>query len=156
MQTEAIESSVIARIGYEADLSFLRVVMRDGAIFDVAPVTLKEWQQFQAAPSKGIFWYRVFAARAFISGDKIKSLQTQSGAGASAYNSGASPAFTEIPEQDDCCNKPFARDSRAGKLAGVTAWTCPKCGCDWRARDTGAGVRHWAPDVQFEVFRMHE
>jgi len=62
--------------------------------------------------------------------------------------------YIEIAEQDDCCNKPFARDSRAGKLATVTTWTCPKCGCEWTPRDAGAGVRHWTPVVQFEVLRL--
>ena len=62
--------------------------------------------------------------------------------------------YIEIAEQDDCCNKPFARDSRAGKLAGVTVWACPKCGCEWKPRDAGAGVRHWTPVVQLEVLRL--
>ena len=155
MTTEAVESSMIARIGYEADLRFLRVVMRDGSVYDLAPVTAAEWQEFQSAPSKGVYWHRVFAARAFKSGERKESAETPRAAGGSEYvQKTESPAYTEVPEQDDCCNKPFALASRAGKLAGVTVWTCPKCGCDWTSRDAGAGVRHWTPDVQFEVLRL--
>jgi len=143
---------MIARIGYEADLRFLRVIMRDVSVYDVAPVTAAEWQEFQSAPSKGVFWHRVFAARAFKSGDKIETRTPQDAA--VSHPAVASNPYTEIAEHDDCCNKPFARDSRGGKLAGVRTWTCPKCGCEWKPRDAGAGVRHWIPVVQFEVLRL--
>lgn len=43
---------------------------------------------------------------------------------------------------DDCCSGPLSADLFDGHLNDATIWTCPKCGCDWKAT-IFEGVKHW-------------
>lgn len=54
-----------------------------------------------------------------------------------------------IPE-DPCCGPRMSKAALAGKL-DTNTWTCPKCGCEWRAtmRDT---LRVWEFKPLIEVF----
>lgn len=53
---EAVESSNLAGIGYDADKKILAVAFKNGAIFHYAGVPLEVVTEFYAALSKGAFY----------------------------------------------------------------------------------------------------
>ncbi len=52
-------------------------------------------------------------------------------------------------EPDKCCGRLIANDAVNGRL--LKAWTCPKCGMEWKPRAV-AGVEHWSPAPAVMVF----
>ena len=60
----------------------------------------------------------------------------------------------EFMEHDDCCSKRFAAVGRAGTLADADSWTCPKCGCEWRASDVADTAKTWTPVVTADIIRV--
>lgn len=55
-------------------------------------------------------------------------------------------------EQDNCCGAHLAKAGRAGVLASVTAWSCPKCETEWVPTVNGP-IRHWAPVAAVMIFK---
>jgi hypothetical protein len=55
-------------------------------------------------------------------------------------------------EDDECCAPRIAKAGREGRLKAATAWTCPKCGCDWTVAERGA-IRHWSPVSDVMILR---
>jgi hypothetical protein len=62
------------------------------------------------------------------------------------------PEILNTQEPDTCCSKPWSKAARAGGLDKVELWTCPKCGCQWRARLIDGLIRHWTPEVVIQVW----
>ena len=69
-------------------------------------------------------------------------------------------------QDDACCDKPLAKALRDGKLDEAFTWTCPKCGCEWKAviHHTVTGIegdqalldsiKHWTPVPMIEMLRV--
>ena len=56
-------------------------------------------------------------------------------------------------EQDEtCCGKEIAKAGRAGVLASVISWNCPKCETEWVPTVNGP-IRHWAPVAAVMIFK---
>lgn len=55
-------------------------------------------------------------------------------------------------DDDECCAPRIAKAGREGRLKSATAWTCPKCGCDWTVSERGA-IRHWSPVSDVMILR---
>lgn len=45
----------------------------------------------------------------------------------------------------------MAKAARNGKLGSTDTFTCPKCGCQWRAAMVGE-LRNWEPETMIEIF----
>lgn len=112
-------------------------------MLDVIPCAAEEYAELMAAPSKGIYWYRVFSDRAMRSGDgeHIKLQEPEPAPG---------PLDTWTP--DECCGKHIAKAVQAGRLFNQQEFYCPACNCRWAARQVGP-VRHWEPQTDVLVFR---
>ena len=56
-----------------------------------------------------------------------------------------------IMDDDPCCSKRFAKESRTGSLDSAESWTCPKCGCEYRPVVVDGVVRHWVAHIYVEL-----
>ena len=59
----------------------------------------------------------------------------------------------EFMEHDDCCSKHFSRACKTD-LVNTDLWTCPKCGCEWRAAEVADAARTWSAVITAEVIRV--
>jgi hypothetical protein len=59
----------------------------------------------------------------------------------------------EFMAHDDCCSKHFSRACKAD-LVNTDAWTCSKCGCEWRAAEVADAARTWTPIITAEIIRV--
>jgi hypothetical protein len=55
-------------------------------------------------------------------------------------------------EPDEYCAKHLLKALRSGYLNRQSLWECPKCGCNWVAKDSGP-LRHWEPVTAIAIFR---
>jgi hypothetical protein len=62
-------------------------------------------------------------------------------------------SLTQTYQEDDCCGKHVSKAIRSGTVGVSGAFTCPKCGCEWRAGQIGERLFHWTPRPIIEVFR---
>lgn len=53
-------------------------------------------------------------------------------------------------DEDECCGRHISKALRSGALDKGDAWTCPKCGTEWKV--TCGPIRHWSPCPIIEVF----
>ncbi len=60
----------------------------------------------------------------------------------------------EFMAHDDCCSKHFSRACKADLVNDIDAWTCPKCGCEWRASDVADTAKTWTPVVTADIIRV--
>lgn len=160
MKLNPVDSGMIAQVGYDCELKHLRAVMRDGSNYDVAPCTAMEFAFFMDAPSKGTYWHKVFAGRAYRSGEaKAGDASTlTSGVQAGVPGHDQAPALNlrepsplHHVEDDPCCAKSL-RKFLASAAVAPEVLTCQKCGCEWKARNVD-GVFHWEPVVAIAIFR---
>lgn len=57
IERQPVDSSNLATAGYDADRRTLAIGFKSGAIFHYSNVEPGLWERFQAAPSKGSFFY---------------------------------------------------------------------------------------------------
>jgi hypothetical protein len=62
------------------------------------------------------------------------------------------PSLTHSFDHDECCGPRIQKASRAGVLASLTSWTCPKCDTEWKPKSAGL-FTHWSPAVFAQVLR---
>jgi hypothetical protein len=55
-------------------------------------------------------------------------------------------------EQDNCCGVALSKAGRAGVLAALTSWDCPRCQTQWTPAVTGP-IRHWTPAAAVMIFK---
>ena len=66
---------------------------------------------------------------------------------------------------DDCCSGALSKALASGALDSTDEWTCPKCGCEWRAglpvdehgyefSVISKFARYWAPHEHIEVIAL--
>jgi hypothetical protein len=136
-----VDSSNVAAIGYYAELRLLRVLFRDGALYDYPDTAPDLYAALMEAESKGRFirQLRNGVRHAVTAPDTARPVP-------------AAHRELDSYEPDDCCDGPLIHALRSGALATATAWACPKCGCEWKPRQVGA-VRHWRPHPVVEVIR---
>ncbi len=132
-----VKSSNIAAIGYSAECRLMRVLYRDGRMYDHVDVDPIEHETAMAVDSKGQY-IAVLAKRkpgVRIGGEPIKLRE---------------PARRVIQthDPDPCCSAGITR--ALPLLTEVDRWECPKCGGDWRMHLVN-GVRHWARFEMIEV-----
>lgn len=146
-----VESSVIARVGYDVESLHLRTVMTDGSVYHVAPCSHAEFAYFMDAPSKGAYWHRVFAGRAYRAGEEVPAN--------SGENAGAQIKLRE-PEQlthanlaEGCCARHLSKASLSGALDRLQPFECPKCGTTYWPKPEGPVV-NWEARVAAMVFRI--
>lgn len=135
-----VESSHVDSVGYDPDRKLLRIFYRDGASYDHEDITPEFHAALMAAPSKGGFLTRHLKGGVRHDGLRIKEPAP------------SSPHLNTF-EHDPCCDANLVIAARAGKLADVESWTCPKCGCEWRCRVVG-NIRHWEPHELIAVLRV--
>jgi hypothetical protein len=135
-----VESSNVRAIGYNPEVKLLRIVYRDGVVYDHEDITAEFHAALMAAPSKG-----KFIARHLKGGVKHDPIRLRELA--------LTPSALSTFESDPCCDPPLTKAMRDGKLADVDTWTCPKCGCTWTAQLIG-GIKHWSPVPLIEVLRV--
>lgn len=137
MELIPVESSNVAAIGYNAECRLMRVLYRDGAIYDHVDIDPETHRRIMDAPSKGAALGSIIKERpgVRISGEPIKLRE---------------PARRVIQthEPDPCCSAGITR--ALPTLTEVDRWECPKCGGLWRM-NLVSGIRHWAPVEIIEV-----
>lgn len=150
MVTNPVESSNLARVGYDRATGLLRVEFKGGGVA-VRRVAVDMFADLMAAPSKGKFWIA-----------HLKGLP-DAAAGASSADTGQVPQqpAAAVPAQhsptlqtyepDDCCGKPLSKALASGALNAAREWTCPKCGTKWVVCDRHP-LRHWEPSVDVVIF----
>lgn len=146
MRYAAVESSVIAKAGYDAEVRCLSVILRDGRSQDVCPCSADEYAAFMAAPSMGVHWFKTLAYRAVAAGDPVK-LREPGG----AHETMICPRHT-WDEDAGCCGKAIAKAALAGTLNTAEAWSCPSCGTEWKPKPIGDLMRHWSPIPTLMIF----
>lgn len=164
MVMNAVTSSMILRAGYDPELKHLRVVMADGSGYDVAPCSAAEFAFFMDAPSKGSYWHKVFAGRAYRSGDKEANAADQidgAQAAPSGHERGAAiklrepepPRLTHASLAEGCCAKHFGKASLSGTLDRLQPWECPKCSTTYWPKQVGPLV-NWEARADALVFKV--
>lgn len=137
-----VESSNIRAVGYDAERKLLRVVFRDGVVYEGDDVSQELHAAFMAASSKGRF-----AARYL--GTILKRAGHSVGPAPEQPRPSSGPLHSHEP--DDCCGKRISIALLSGGLDKLDVWTCPKCGLEWRALLDVIGVKHWHPHVYMAV-----
>jgi hypothetical protein len=127
-------SSSVDSAGFDAERGVIRVLFRSGRFHDYAGRTAADFEEFLAAPSKGRFVHELAGRAATITGPSVLA-----------------PLDTFTP--DECCSPRISKAIAAGRLAGVEAWECPKCGVDWIPELVPGLGRHWMPRVWFARIR---
>jgi hypothetical protein len=55
-------------------------------------------------------------------------------------------------DQDNCCGPHLSKAGRAGVLAALTSFDCPRCDTQWTPTVTGP-IRHWSPVSAVMIFK---
>ncbi len=141
MQSVAVESALVARIGYDPATKVLQATMRNGTVREVTDVNSLEYAEFMASPSKGKHWLHYFRARA-------KTVERESSNPAEKPEV-AEPGLLQTFADDPCCTRGLAAELTGRPL--MDRWICPKCGSEWIPRLVGT-VRHWEPKCEVQVW----
>lgn len=139
MEMIAVESSNVAAIGYASEYCLMRVQFHDGSLYDYPGISQSTHALVMNHPSKG-------RALGRLQGTKIEP-QTET----IKLREPAEPGIIETIEPDQCCSSKFAKAAREGILAKAYSWTCPGCGCEYRATAAVGNVRHWVAHIIVEL-----
>lgn len=139
METAAVESSNVARIGY-AD-GVLRVEFRNGAIYHYG-ATPEEHAALMASASKGR-WVRDNLS--------FRRAVRQERTAPPGVISQENRTLHSFDRDDECCGPRLAKAAEAGRLEVVDKWTCCRCGCEFSAVTVG-DIKSWQPVPMIEVF----
>ncbi len=142
METVPVESSNIARIGY-AD-GMLRVEFQGGAIYDYR-ATAEEYAALMASPSKGRWVKENLGFR--------RAVRQEATTAKTPDIISPESRTLHFFEQDDCCAPRLTTAAEAGRLDRAESWTCPKCGCEYKASMVD-GVKRWHSDEAVELFGL--
>ena len=140
-----VKSSTLVQIGYAPGVRLLRVVYRDGSIYDHPDVSPEEHSAVMSADSKGRAMHVLAKAKP---GIKL---------GASAERINLREPAVEVRRleswaPDDCCATPLRRRIETDPgFASAEEWACPKCSAIWKAQLVGE-VKHWEPVCDVVVF----
>lgn len=159
METYPVESTNVARIGY-AD-GILRVEFHGGTTYDYR-ATPEEHAALMASPSKGRWVRRNLSFREAVRLERKERADSQStpllikcAAAVSEHSQSEGAAAPRIlhsfEQDDDCCGPRLAKAAESGKLDAIDLWTCPRCGCEYRAVMMET-VKHWQQVSMIEVF----
>jgi len=60
---------------------------------------------------------------------------------------------------DRCCGAKLSKALRGGSLNQAAVWYCPRCGQEWRPRESkqedGGLWRHWQPHCEIQIWHRH-
>ncbi len=115
----------------------MRVLYRDGAMYDHPGISEELHRTIMEAPSKGSAIAEIAKNRpgVKISGPPIMLREPER-------------RVIQTHDPDPCCSAGLTR--ALPSLKEAERWECPKCGGDWRVKQLN-GVRHWWRNEMIEV-----